>query len=283
MSHPFDATLKEVFESGATDFVPAFGLPTGRPVATLNVDLSTLSAATDVALGFGDPLQEVADLNFQSGPDPRADARVLLYNTALHHRLLVPVRSILILLRPAADHARLTGQLAYASGGSRVEFVYEVVRLWQRPVDLFLHGGLGLLPLAPLCQMPPDIPLAEALRQVVGEIERRLLAEAEHAVAVRLMTAAYILTGLRVDRDTLASIYQGVRIMHESSAFDVMVDEGQVRYAHRALLQLGRARFGPPDAATEAALTAITDLERLDRLIVAVLTADSWAQLLATP
>jgi len=71
--------------------------------------------------------------------------------------------------------------------------------------------------------------------------------------------------------------------MHESTAFDEMVDQGQVRHAHRALLLQDRIRFGPPDAATEAALTAITDLEHLDRLIVAIFTVDNWAHLLATP
>jgi hypothetical protein len=246
MSHPFGATLKEVLESGATDFVPAFGLPTGLPVATLNVDLSTLSAATDVALGFGEPVQEIADLNFQSGPDPRLEARALLYRTALHHRFLVPVRSVLILLRAAANHSRLTGQLSYVSGGSRVEFTYEVVRMWQQPVGLFLHGGLGLLPLAPLCQMPPDVPLADAIRTVVREIERRLLAETDHATAVRVMTATYILTGLRVDRATLASIYEGVRIMHESSAYQAILEEGRLQQVQEDLLELAGNGQGEP-------------------------------------
>jgi hypothetical protein len=283
MSHPFDATVKDMLQSGAADFVPAFGLPTGLPVATLNVDHSSLSAATDVALSFGNPVQEIADLNFQSGADPRLDGRVLLYNAALHHRFAVPVRTVLILLRDVADHAHLTGQLSYVSGGSSVEFRYEVVRLWERPVDLFLHGGLGLLPLAPLCQMPADVPLTEALRTVVREIERRLLAEAEHAVAVRLMTAAYILTGLRVERERLQSIFEGVRIMHESSAYQVILDEGRLQQVHEDLLELGRIRFGPPDAATEATLKAITDLERSHRMLRAIFTAENWPQLLATP
>jgi hypothetical protein len=33
-----------------------FDLPRTAPAQTLNVDLSTISAATDVAFGFGDPL-----------------------------------------------------------------------------------------------------------------------------------------------------------------------------------------------------------------------------------
>ncbi len=108
MSLPFDATVKEVLSPQPEEFVPAFGLPTTKPAVRLNVDLSTLSAATDVAIGFGDPLQEIADLNFQSGPDPNVDRRCLLYNTALSFRFSVPVRSILILLRPKADSSALT-------------------------------------------------------------------------------------------------------------------------------------------------------------------------------
>jgi hypothetical protein len=41
--------------------LPAFGLPWTLPAVTLNVDLSTLSVATDVAIGYGDPMQEIAD------------------------------------------------------------------------------------------------------------------------------------------------------------------------------------------------------------------------------
>jgi len=36
------------------------------------------------------------------------------------------------------------------------ESVYEVVRLWNQPVDAFLSGGIGLLPPATLCAMGPE-------------------------------------------------------------------------------------------------------------------------------
>jgi hypothetical protein len=113
MSHPFDATLKDIAGTSVADLTPVLHLPTNLPARTLNIDLSTISAATDVAFGFGDPVQEIVDINFQSGPDARVDARVRLYNAAYHHHYPVPVRSILILLRPAADLAHLTGHLAY--------------------------------------------------------------------------------------------------------------------------------------------------------------------------
>jgi hypothetical protein len=283
MSLPFDATLKEILAPQPEDFVPAFGLPNTRPAVRLNVDLSTLSAATDVAIGFGEPLQEIADLNFQSGPDAEVAKRCHLYSAALNFRFGVPVRTILILLRPKADADGIGGKLAYTSGASGVEFRYEVVRMWQQPVETFLHGGVSLLPLAPLCQLPTSQPLADAMRGVVREIDRRLAAECDHAQAARLMTAAYILTGLRIHRDDLGSIYDGVKVMHESSAYELILEEGAIKTAHRFLLLQGKKRLGPPDEATLSALKAIKDLDRLDRLADAVLSVSTWQELLATP
>jgi predicted transposase YdaD len=159
--------------------------------------------------------------------------------------------------------------------------------MWQQPVGPFLQGGLGLLPLAPLCQMPEGRSLADSLREVVTEVDRRLAQDPDHAQAVRLMTAAFILTGLRVAKETLSSIYKRVHIMHESTAYDAILEEGlragDLRTSHRFLLRQGRKRFGPADAATESALTSIQDLDRLDRMSEAVLSATSWQELLTTP
>src|SRR5437763_15273923 len=128
MPFPFDATLKEIVQTHTADFAPVLGLPTHLPSKVLNADLSTMSAATDVALGFGDPLQEIVDINFQSGRDSQVDGRIHLYNAAFYHRFHVPVRTVRVLLRRAADHPGITGQLHYQSGKSRVEFGYEVIR-----------------------------------------------------------------------------------------------------------------------------------------------------------
>ncbi len=107
-----------------------------------------------------------------------------------------------------------------------------------------------------------------------------------HSTPVWLMTAAFILTGMRVAKEDLASIYSGVRIMHESTAYDMILDEGEIRgkirQSHFLLLKQGKKRFGPPDSPTEAALTAIQDLDRLERMAEAVLTVSSWQELLAT-
>lgn len=280
MAHPFDATLKDIVSQRPDDLREPFGLPALAPAQALNVDLSTISAATDVAIGFGEPVQEIVDLNFQSGPDPTVASRLHLYNAALQLKFQVPVGSILVLLRPKAATPGLSGKLSYISGGKRVSFPYDVIRLWQQPVDRYLEGGLGLLPLAPLCKMPAGKPIVEAIRDVVREIDRRLLKEPDHARAVRLMTAAFILTGARFPEARVSSIYEGVRIMHELTAWEE-VELAELKGELRVLLKVGRERLGEPSAKIEAELKAIHDPDRLERMAVALLTVKSWKALLA--
>ena len=79
--------------------------------------------------------------------------------------------------------------------------------------------------------------------------------------------------------------------MQESSTYQHILEEGrqegrregQVRHAQGVLARQGRQRFGAPRKAVEAALLAITDLERLDRMIDRVLQAADWNDLLSMP
>jgi hypothetical protein len=71
--------------------------------------------------------------------------------------------------------------------------------------------------------------------------------------------------------------------MHESSTYQYILDEGRIDEAKMMLLRQGRIRFGPPDAAAEAALRAITDLDRLERMGDHLLQAGGWQELLHTP
>lgn len=283
MALRFDATLKEAVQVDPAGYAARFGLPTGKPTQMLNVDLSAISAATDAAIGVGDPLEEIADFNFQSGPDPKLPDRVLLYNSVFRYRNSVPVRSIVVLLCPRADHPNLTGLLTYGEANHRLEFRYEVVRLWKEPFEFLLTGSLGLVPLAVLGQLPTDREAEEVAHEIIRRIEERLLRELPRDKAVILMQAAAILTGLRFEDEGLDRIFEGVGLMSETTTFDWFTRIGEIRQLHKTLLRLGRERFGAPDAATEAALTVIKDSDRLDRMTVAVLTATNWKDLLSTP
>jgi hypothetical protein len=72
-----------------------------------------------------------------------------------------------------------------------------------------------------------------------------------------------------------------VQVMHKSSAWDSVVEEAEIRTNKRTILSLGRRKLGEPGAKGEAALSAIDDTDRLERMIDAIFDANSWKELLA--
>jgi hypothetical protein len=113
MAKVFDATLKHLGSEYPHDFLTAFDQATSRPVAALNVDLSTITTSADIVLGLGDPLEEIIHIDFQSTAMKNKHVDIATYNVLLYRTYLVPVHSIVILLRPAAAHANLNGAVSY--------------------------------------------------------------------------------------------------------------------------------------------------------------------------
>lgn len=71
--------------------------------------------------------------------------------------------------------------------------------------------------------------------------------------------------------------------MEESDTYLMILDEGQERHAKRIMLLMGEKRLGPPDGSVKVRLLGITDLERLDRMILQAVTAASWQEIMETP
>jgi hypothetical protein len=69
--------------------------------------------------------------------------------------------------------------------------------------------------------------------------------------------------------------------MRESSTYQYILDEGRVEEAQKILLRLGRKKFGPPGEVVQSALSAITDLDRLERMTDQLLVVNTWQELLA--
>ena len=101
--------------------------------------------------------------------------------------------------------------------------------------------------------------------------------------AKKLLTDAFLLTGLRVRRDVAARIFQGVHVMQESDTYLAILDEGQEKATRRAILLLGEERLGPCDEVVRSQLSNITDLDRLMRMVLRAVKAADWQDILATP
>src|SRR5205823_13178633 len=127
------------------------------------------TAFADIVLHLGDRLLH---LDFQSGPDANLPRRVLVYNVLLYDQYDLPVHTVVVLLRPRAQRSDLTGRVRYEAqpGRGGLEFTFEIVRLWEQPVDRLLAGGLGTLPLAPLGQLPQGATPEEGLPGVIARL-----------------------------------------------------------------------------------------------------------------
>ena len=114
MPLPYDATLKDMAQVNPRGVLSYFDAPTTLPVSLLNVDLSTVTTAADLVFGLGEPLQEIVNIDFQSSASATKHADIPVYNTLLHRQYLVPIHSIVVLLRPQAAHSNLNGAVTYA-------------------------------------------------------------------------------------------------------------------------------------------------------------------------
>lgn len=263
--------------------------PPPLPVRLLNVDLSTVTAGTDIVFGLGDPLPEVVHIDAQAGPDAKKHSDLLAYHGLLHRQYQVPVHSILLLLRRQAAHGDQTGAIAYAPrpGHGKMDFGYEIVRLWEHPVERLLASGLATLPLAPLCKLPAGLSDEEGIRWAVTWVVERLQRDGTPTLVQRLLTATFVLTGLRLDRSKVRALFQGVRAMRESDTYQAIPDEGReegrAEGAQRILLHQACKKLGEPDETSRRTLLGITDLNRLDRLSERLLEVSTWQELLQTP
>jgi hypothetical protein len=279
MSHRYDASTKYLVQTRLADWLPLCGRTTSAEIQIIDADLATVTAAADRVLRICEDPPWLAHLELQSSRDPDLVPNLPVYNVVLERRHRALVRTFVVLLRRPADSPELTGALQRGFPGEPpyLVFRYGVVRVWQLPAETFLSGGMGILPLAPLGAV------AEAeLPDVIRRMEQRISAEATPDEAGTLWTATDVLMGLRYPRTLVSELLRGVHGMKDSVTYQAIVEEGEVKALHRALLHLGRKRFGPPNPASEMAVHGIEDPDRLERLIDALLEVSSWEELLAT-
>lgn len=279
MPKPFDSSMKILVEEYPADWVAWLGH--GRaPVEVIDADLATISAATDKVVRVGRGRNRwLLLVEMLASYKSHIPERTHWHSTLLSHRHGLPVRSVIILLRPKADGPAMTGTFEQACPGEPpyLRFQHRVVRLWQIPAVDLLRGGLGLLPLAAIA----DTPIAD-LATVVHRLKLRIEREVPEAKAAELKAAAYVLMGLRYDKTIVSTLRREVIRMEESITYQEIVGIGQVKEARRIILILGRDKFGKASRKTERALEAISELEKLEALSKQVNKVDSWDELLDT-
>jgi predicted transposase YdaD len=304
-----DPTMRNLFELGPPDWPAYLGFPVADPARVTAVDsnVSAVTAEADKVLWVDDPRPWIIHVEFQAGRDVDLADRAHMYSALLrrHHR--VPIRTALVLLRPAADGLELTGlyEQTHHDGEVYDSFRYHVVRVWQQPVAVLLAGGLTVLPLAPVSDVKvEDVP------GVLVAISDRLTQETSPDVASTLWNATEILMGLRYSNEQIDSIIAkvttmifGIRGIEESSVYQRILRKGEaigeakgeakgeargeakgrVEEAREILLRHGRKKLGPASEKVEEEINELGELDRLHTLIDRILEVSTWDELLSPP
>ena len=290
MNKPFDATLKELVGKYPADWLACLGIKTTGRIDVIESDLSTVTTQADKVLLIHDPTPWILHIELQASRDAGLSRRILKYNTLLHEHHGIPVQSTVFLLRPEAHEPGLTGQLAYAlSANGSLDFRFQLIKIWQHSPEEFLLGGLGTLPLAPLGDAPK-----EKLPKVIQLMDERLSSGTLLGEKASLMTAAYVLLGLRYKPEIVEQVFRGVHNMEESSTYQLIIAKGEargkaegvaigeakgvVKGEAKLLFHLGTYRWGPPPDSIRAKIES-SSVEAIERLGELILEASSWEDL----
>lgn len=283
MSKPFDATLNTLLDAHAEDWARLLAARTGvpfGPVESLDTDLSTTLQA-DRLFRVDGPRPAVLHLELESSGRRGMPEELFHYNVAARVAHSRPVHSVLVLLRPKATATDLTGllELPDANGDTYITFRYTVVRLWQESIDALLAVGPGVAPLALLTnEAVADLPAA------FQRFDQRLRApDVSDSLRETLLGASFVLNGLRYSDDQIRGMYMSLsNVLEDSTTYQWLMTQGQIKGRVAMLLSQARKKFGPAPAATEAAVKAITDLPRLERMGDRIFDATGWDDLLGT-
>jgi predicted transposase YdaD len=298
MAKPFDATLNSLIDLRADDWATFLadwvGIPRG-PSSAVDTDLS-ITVQADKVFRIDGPDPALVHLEMESSSALGIPADLMRYNVLLSHQLGLPVHSVLMLLRPRANASDQTGTYRVVGSGRLIlEFHYTVIRVWEEPAERFLAGGLGLAPLA-LLTNEADANLPAVFTRIEQELRTTGMPS---KVAEELLTATFVLGGLRYNEARLTELYRSVNMtLEDSTTYQWIVrkglqegiqkglqqglQQGRSTEAQSLLLRQGTKRFGV-EPAVEPRLRAVTDIERLERMADRIFDATSWDDLLATP
>ncbi len=296
MPKPYDVTLRELFQLEPAAWLEFLGIPVPDPsdVQVIDSNLATVTAEADKVIRVGGKEPLILHAEFLSGRDLAYPEQAHWYHTLVRHRHRIPVWTVLVLLRPAADGPELIGtfETTFPGHGRNLWFCYDVVRVWREPPERLLKAGLPVLPLAPVSNVT-----SEQLPEVLKAVAERLRDEAGPELKTTLWSATLILMGLDHPKEDvyrltkeITTMVLGIRGLEASSIYQDIFSKGEAKGRAEAgveedrtlLLGLGRDKFGPPDEQVEARIAAIADQARLHQLLHAILRVSTWEELMGS-
>jgi predicted transposase YdaD len=148
--------------------------------------------------------------------EPPLSLRMLDYWVRLYRLYRLPIRQVVVLLRPPAEGTVI--ESAFVLGTTRHE--YQVLCMWEQDPSIFLED-IALLPLATLAATQSPEQLLNQVAQRVSTIE---------STQQRREASAYVqlLAGLRFNKTLIRQVFRE-DIMRESVIYQEIQQEGEER------------------------------------------------------
>ncbi len=296
MFNPFDVTMKNLVERSPSAWLRFVGvystdaeLLEDEDIASLDTDLTTVTTTCDKVFRVSSPSPFLLHIEFES-EGRNVPARVHRYGVLLDYKYDPPVQSVVVLLRPEADRPEITGRVErFRSDGRRyLYFEYDVVRVWEIPVEQILEGEIGILPLAPISAVS-EADLPAVLRRMEERVDVELVSDERDD----FWTCTYLMMGLRYNREKSVNLLKGVVHMTNSTTYMAILEEGEARgvalgeingrllEGRRLILRQGRKRFGAPSAEILAQVASVKTVDELEILAERLLDVENWQDLFA--
>jgi predicted transposase/invertase (TIGR01784 family) len=210
----FDNVSKFLIEQYSSDFASWL---IGEPIALTELSPSELSLEPirADALILLQSTEVVLHCEFQTNPDPTMPFRMADYALQVFRRF--PQKrlvQVVVYLRPT--NSDLVQQTTFTA--NRLRHQFEVVRLWERPTEIFFQRP-GLLPYAALSQANDR---ASVLRNVAATIESL----PDRQQQSNLGAASAILAGLVLDKQVIRRVLRR-ELMQESVIYQELREEAR--------------------------------------------------------
>ena len=296
MFKPFDVLMKSLVEESPAAWLRFAGanaiaaeLLEDIDILALDTDLATVTTSCDKVFRITFPFPKLIHLEFESD-GKNVPKRVHRYHVLIDYKYDLPVQSVVFLLRKEADRPDITGVVErFREDGSRyLYFEYDVIRIWQIPLEEILTGDIAILPLAPVSSVPKS-----QIKQVLRRMEERVREELSPEDQSLFWTNTFLVMGLRYDQDLSRKLLEGAIGMTNSTTYMSIIEEGkeigreigkaegEVRGLKIAVLRIGEKRLGAPSVEIKAQLESIISPEKIQDLTDRILFVDTWAELLS--
>lgn len=118
---------------------------------------------------------------------------------------------------------------------------------------------------------------------MVARLCRRAERTLDRETANQVLTSTFVLSGLRLERERALNLFRRIRAVEESTTYQYIVEQGEIKGTRRMLLKQGTAKFGAPTRKVKAAIQDLEDLPHIERMMIHLLSATSWNEVLETP